>query len=99
MILFNIIQGDEKKADEMPSFLIQKAYALQTHIGVNTLLTIDSKKKTIRLFFITKILLYSNIEKELKDRFFSGDTIIYATPIIYINEEYGEYLRNKIKSV
>jgi hypothetical protein len=57
MILFNIIQSEEKKAEEMYSFLIQKAYALQTHIDVNTLLTLDSKKKTIRLFFITKALL------------------------------------------
>lgn len=54
----------------MPSFLIQKAYALQTHIDVNTLLTLDLKKKTIRLFFITKALLYSNIEKDIKDLFF-----------------------------
>jgi len=54
----------------MSSFLIQKAYALQTHIDVNTLLTLDSKKKTIRLYFITKALLYSNIEKDIKDLFF-----------------------------
>lgn len=97
MILFNVIQNDEKKAEEMSSFLIQKEYALQTHIDVNSLLTIDSKRKTVRLFFITKALLYSNIEKEIKENFFSDDMIIYATPISHINEEYGEILRAKAK--
>ena len=99
MILFNIIQSDEKKAEEMSSFLIQKTYALQTHIDVNTLLTIDSKKKTIRLFFVTKALLYSIIEKDIKDQFFSDDMIMYATPISHINEELGEILRAKLKAV
>ncbi len=99
MILFNVIQNDEKKAEEMSSFLIEKEYALQTHIDVNSLLTIDSKRKTVRLFFITKALLYSNIEKEIKENFFSDDMIIYATPISHINEEYGEMLRAKAKAL
>jgi len=99
MILFNIIQNDEKKAEEISSFLIQKDYALQTHIDVNTILTSDSKRKTIRLFFITKALLYNSIEKDIKENYFSNDMIIYATPISHINEEYGEILRTKIKVV
>lgn len=99
MILFNIIQNDETKAEEISSFLIQKNYALQTHIDVNSLLTVDSKKTTIRLFFITKALLYNTIEKEIKEHFFSSDMLIYATPISHTNEEYGELIRTKIKAV
>ena len=99
MIIFNVIQNDEEKAQVISSFLIQKDYALQTHIDVNTILTSDSKKKTIRLFFITKALLYNSIEKDIKENFFSNDMIIYATPISHINEEYGEMLRTKIKVV
>lgn len=96
MILFNVIQNDEKKAEAISSFIIQRNYAMHTHIDVNSLLTIDSKKQTVRLFFITKALLYSNIEKEVKEHFFSDDMIIYATPISHINEEYGEILRNNV---
>lgn len=99
MILFNIIQSDEKKAEEISSFLIHKNYALQTHIDVNSILTEDSRRTTIRLFFITKALLYNTIEKEIKEQFLSSDMIMYATPISHINEEYGELIRNKIKSV
>lgn len=99
MILFNIIQSNEKKAEEISSFLIQKNYALQTHIDVNSILTVDSRKTTIRLFFITKALLYNLIEKEILEHFSSDDLVIYATPISHVNEEYGEVIRTKIRAV
>lgn len=99
MILFNIIQNDEKKAEDISSYLIQKQYALQTHIDVNSIFNSNLKNKTVRLFFITKALLYSDIEKDIKENFYSEDLIIYATPISHINEEYGEIIREKIKAV
>ena len=99
MILFNIIQKDEKKAEEISSFLIQKQYALQTHIDVNSIFTTTSKQQTIRLFFITTALLYGNIEKEVKANFLTNDMIIYATPISHINEEFDAILRATIKAV
>ena len=99
MILFNIIQGDEKKAEDISSFLIKRNYALQTHIDVNSILTADSRKTTVRLFFITKALLYNIIEKEVLEHFSSADMVIYATPISHVNEEYGEVIRTKIRAV
>lgn len=99
MILFNIIQSNEKKAEEISTFLIQKKYAIQTHIDVNTILTQDSKKQTIRLFFATKALLYNMIEKDVKDLFFSEEILIYATPISHINEEFGDVLRTNLLAV
>lgn len=99
MIIFNIIQNDEKKAEEISAFLINSNYTLQTHVDVNTILTSDAKKRTVRLFFVTKALLYSNIEKEVKRIFYSTDMLIYATPISHINEEYGDIIRTKIKAV
>jgi hypothetical protein len=99
MILFDIILEDEKKAEEISTFLIQQKYALQTHIDTNTILTSKGKKQTIRLFFLTKALLYSTIEKEVKNRFFSEDMIIYASPVSHLNEEFGELLRKSIKAI
>ena len=99
MILFNIIQSDEKKAEAISSFLIENEYALHIHIDVNSILTSNSKKQTIRLFFITKALLYNSIEKEIKKKYFSNDLIIYATPISHINEEFSELIRIKVKAV
>ncbi len=99
MILFNIIQSSEEKAEELSLFLIKKKYALQTHIDINTMVNSVSKKQTLRLFFITKALLYSTIENEIKEFYFSENMIIYATPISHINEEFSEILRNQIKEI
>ncbi|MBI3521032.1 MAG: hypothetical protein HY062_16960 [Bacteroidetes bacterium] len=99
MILFNIIQSDENRVEAISSFLIENGYALQTHIDVNSILTSNSRRQTIRLFFITKALLYSNIEKEIKEKYYSDDMIIYATPISHLNEEFSRILKIKVKAV
>jgi len=99
MITLDIILEDEKKAEEISAFLIKHKYAYQTHIDTNTILTAKGQKKTIRLFFITKALLYSTIEGEVKKKFFSPEMIIYASPVSHINEEFGELLRAYLKAV
>jgi restriction endonuclease len=99
MIILDIILEDEKKAGEISEFLIKQKYAIQTHIDTNTILTATGQKKTIRLFFITKALLYSIIEHEVKKNFFSKEMIIYASPVSHINEEFGDLLRASIKAI
>lgn len=99
MILLDIITDNEKVADKISNFLIAEKYAYQTHIDTNTILTLTGKKKTIRLFFLTKALLYSLIEMEVKKRFYKPGMIIYATPVSHINEEFGELLRTTIKPI
>ena len=99
MIVLDVILNDEETAGRISSFLIEQKYAFQTHIDVNTILTLHGQKQTIRLFFITKALLYSIIESELKSKFFSPGMIIYATPVSHINEEFGEVLKKNIKAV
>lgn len=99
MILLDIILVDEETAGKISAFLIEHRYAYQTHIDTNTILTLNEKKQTIRLFFITKALLYSVIENDVRLKFFSPGMIIYATPVSHINEEFGEVLRNHIKAI
>jgi hypothetical protein len=99
VILFDIIQNNEEKAIAISDYLIKNKYALQTHIDTNQLIGLNGNGITIRLFFITKALLYSTIEKEIKEHFYSSEMIIYATPISHINEEFGELLRINIKAI
>ncbi|MDX2173416.1 MAG: hypothetical protein SFY56_09860 [Bacteroidota bacterium] len=99
MILIDIIQGNENKAKEISNFLIENKYALQTHVDVNTLYDLNENKSTIRLYFITKALLFDSIEQEINTNFYSNDLIIYATPISHISKELGEILRKNIKAV
>jgi len=99
MIVLDIILDDEETAARISSFLIEEKYAFQTHIDTNTILTLQGKKQTIRLFFITKALLYNTIESEVKKKFFSPEMIIYATPVSHINVEFGDILRKNIKAI
>jgi uncharacterized protein involved in tolerance to divalent cations len=99
MIVIDIIQEDEKKAGEISAFLIEQRYALQTHIDTNTILTASGQKRTIRLFFMTKSLLYNEIERRVKEKYFSPEMIIYASPVSHMNEEFGELLRSNIKAI
>ncbi len=99
MILFDIIQNNEEKAKAISEFLVSNKYAVQTHIDTNNIYGLNENKQTIRLFFVTKALLYSEIEKKIKEHFYSEDLLMFATPISHINEEFGALLREKIKSI
>ncbi|MBL7911323.1 MAG: hypothetical protein JNJ41_09745 [Bacteroidia bacterium] len=99
MIVFNIILANEEKAEDISLYLIKKKYALQVHIDTNKILKDKKQLQTVRLFFITKALLYNKIESEIKKEFFSKDIILYATPVSHINEEHGALLRSSLKSV
>lgn len=99
MIILDIILENEKKAEEISAYLIDNKYAFQTHIDTNTIFTSSGEKKTIRLFFITKALLYHVIEREVKEKFYMDGMLIYASPVSHINKEFGDLLRTKIKAI
>lgn len=96
MIIFNVVQSDKAKLPELSAYLMQKKYALQTHMDVNTVYTLEGTKETIRLFFVTKALLYDKIEKEVKSKFYTDDMVIYATPVSHMNEEQAERVRTEL---
>lgn len=99
MILIDIIQSNESKAIQISKYLISKKYALQTHVDTNTIVQDTSEYKTIRLFFMTKALLFDIIEKDIQEKFGGNDLLIYATPISHVNSEFGDLLRMKLKAV
>ena len=99
MIMLDIIQKDEQRAIEISSYLIKNNYALQTHIDTNKILNSNSEINTIRLFFITKALLFDVIDKVVKEKFYSDDLLIFATPVSHISKEFGELLRINLKAV
>jgi hypothetical protein len=99
MIVVDIIQNNEVLAVEISKYLITENYALQTHIDTNTIIYDTSEYKTVRLFFITKSLLFDIIEKDILKKFGNNDLLIYATPVSHISQDFGEMLRMKLKAV
>ncbi len=96
MIVFNVIQDSEQAALEISNHVILKKYAVQTHIDLNTVLTLNERKQTVRLYFITRALLYDKIEGEILKQFYSNEIVIYASPVSHIQKEYGQFLRDSI---
>lgn len=99
MIVVDIIQDDEVLACEISRYLIENKYALQTHIDSNMIFNNSNNSlKTIRLFFITKALLFDIIYNDITKKFDSKDLLIYATPVSHISKEFGEKLRLNLKA-
>jgi len=99
MIVVDIIQNSESLACEISRYLIDNQYALQTHIDKNILFNKSDNLKTIRLFFITKALLFDSIYNDVTEKFNSSELVIYATPVSHISKEFGEKLRLNLKAV
>ncbi len=100
MIIFNILVNNTDKAKAISDYVMSEKYALHIHIDNNNDLCMpDTKALNIRLYFITKALLYTEIENNIKHHYYSEDMIMYATPISHINAEFDEQLRSNIKSI
>lgn len=96
MIVFNIVLKDQQLAEDIASFVIQRKYAINAHVDTNDVITETGKMQTIRLFFVTKALLYDVIEKEIMQKNAKADLVIYATPVIHISKLFGDELRAKL---
>lgn len=96
MIVFNIVLKDQQLAEDIASFVIQRKYAINAHVDTNDVITETGKLQTIRLFFVTKALLYDVIEKDILQEYGESDLVIYATPVIHISKKFGDELRAKL---
>lgn len=99
MIVIDIIQPSEEIAVKISKYLIENKYAIQTHIDTNIILNTSNKIKTIRLFFMTKALLFDMIDKDITEKFGTDELLIYATPVSHISKEFGDKLRLNLKAV
>ncbi len=99
MIVIDIVQRSEKVAIEISKYLIQNKYAIHTHIDTNKIFGNNSEMTTVRLFFITKALLFDSIYNDVNAKFGSSDLLIYASPVSHIAKDFGDDLRLKLKAV
>ncbi len=99
MIIVDVIQSSESAAIEISKYLINKKYALHTHIDTNKILGENTEMATVRLFFITKALLFDIIYNDLHENFGTEDLLIYASPVSHISKDFGEKLRLNLKAV
>ena len=99
MIIVDIIQPKEDIAIEISKYLIENKYAVQTHIDTNLIFNLNDEIKTIRLFFVTKALLFDLVYRDINEKFYSEELLIYATPVSHISKDFCEKLRMELKAV
>lgn len=103
MILLNVITKDEKVLDTIIKKVLEHKYSKSVQLDheVNFYLNGSevSEIKTPKVSFITKALLYSEIENMLFEIAGSHNITIYAIPIGQMNETYANEIRNYLKAV
>lgn len=98
MVIMNIIQNCEVQARTVAGFLIAERFATSVHIDTNRLVDSSGELNTVRVYFITKSLLYDLIESEINERFPHLDAVIYATPVTHINKDQAQHIKSTIRA-
>lgn len=99
MILAHIISKNKAQALKIMSILLEKKLLLHGALSKKTVyrynegqLRMEKEKHTL-IIGKTKALLFPTINKELKDHFSENMPMLYAIPIVYMDEELAGILR------
>ncbi len=103
MIVLNIITKNISEIETIMKEIITNRFAQSVqldhevkHILINGKL---SELKTPKISFITKALLYNEIETFLHHKFPTTDFMIYSIPISQMNLEHSNKLREYLKPI
>ena len=105
MILAHIMAIDRVQALEIINLLMDKELLFQAAISEKTIYRRKAESGKLicehRTLIIgkTKGLLFTAINKELKKRFVENMPMLYSVPIIYMNEELAQLLRENTAKV
>ncbi len=104
MVIFSVIIHNENIVEDVMHVVLKNKYAktvqldreVKNYYDKNNELDIE---QTTKLSFITKALLYKEIETVLFEKFGEENLIVYAVPVGQMNEKYTSELRNYIKAI
>jgi hypothetical protein len=99
LIVLNILCKNENKVIDITNYLKENSYALETYVDVNKLIDNNEEKVYVRIFFLTKSLLFDTICKDLIGKFENESLTIYSSPVTQIESSYWEKLKEKLKPV
>jgi len=102
MIVFNIITNNHELIDPLMNCILNNHYAQSVQLDheIKHVLENDNsvkEVKTPKISFITRAVLYGEIEETIKSVFPGNDFMFYSIPISQMNEKHGNMLRNTLK--
>lgn len=105
MILTHIIAKNKKQALQIIKILMQKRLLLHAAISKKIVYRrqgkngrLERQKQTI-IVGKTKAMLFNTISLELKNHFSENMPVLYAIPLVYMDEELAEILRSDTAKV
>lgn len=103
MVIFSVIVHKENLAEKVMHLVLENKYAKSVQLDSEQKNFYDEHgklevKQTTKLSFLTKALLYKEIESRLIQEFGDAELVIYSVPISQMNEKYMQQLRSFIKS-
>lgn len=103
MVIFSVIVHNENLVEDVMHLLLENKYAKSVQLDREIKNYYDKDKEieieqTTKLSFVTKALLYKEIETSLIDKFGDDELIVYAVPISQMNEKHIHELRTYIKA-
>ena len=99
MITLNLIVTDKEKIDHVVNSILRNQFALNVIVGdaMDSYHLSSSGEKILSVVytiqFVTKSLLFNQIERSLKKEFEGMDFYIYAAPAVHINTDYYEKIK------
>ncbi|MBK9283271.1 MAG: divalent cation tolerance protein CutA [Sphingobacteriaceae bacterium] len=102
MITFHIISSHEDEAKEIAREILVAKYALHMQLDQERKMILNNNGELMdtvnyKLSFITKALLYSEIELFVKEIVKGKFVYMYSLPISQMNVEHSAYLRENLK--
>ncbi len=101
MILLHVIATNEKQADEISDFLLEKNFVLDTFIMTGSVNTREQgvlkSESAILVTARTRALLFNKIDKAIHDKFSSEPPIVYSVPIVNMDWDHASELEKKVK--
>ncbi|MBL7896319.1 MAG: hypothetical protein JNK50_13565 [Bacteroidia bacterium] len=103
MILLNIITKKEEEIEKLIEHVLKNKFTKSVQLDHEIFFNLDETGKIIeiktpKISFITKALLYKEIEDSVFGIIHHEEIIIYAIPVGSMNEQYGNELRKFIKA-
>ena len=102
MIILTVIVPEKEQAEIMSRYLLKAKYAVQVVLTkTSSRIELDASGAevcidVITLQFVTKGVLFNELDESLKNEFPHVDFCMYAAPAIYVNSPYYELVRSTI---
>ena len=104
MVLMHICCNSETQAEEVVDFLLEERLVLDALVSDKLLykrLQNDEKKSFGQTLVMgtTKALLFTKINQKIKEKYPFNTPLVYAMPIIYMDPNQAEKLKNNTEKV